>query len=307
MDKITSTTVRDSFNDRNVVLHYARAAHQLGLWASERLLIERWLVDRNASVLEVGCGAGRVTFGLWDLGYQRLTAVDFADELLDQARRLADLRAITAIRFLPADATQLSRCHLLNDKHDGATDAAPAGPCEESTDRPEGRGFAAALFMFNGLMQIPGRQNRRQALREIRAVCRPGAPLLFTTHDRDDDSRHQPLWADEAGRWARGEQDPRLVEFGDRYFENELGGHTFMHLPNRTEVLEDMEAAGWVPRFDAMRRALAPESAAVREFSDECRFWVAQSTAIGAFGFHHSKQKPSDESEGLITDRLAGA
>jgi SAM-dependent methyltransferase len=257
IEKITSATVHDSFNDEAVVMHYARAAHQLGLWASERLLIEQWFPDKTAPQLEVGCGAGRVAFGLWDLGYQNLTAVDFADELLDQARRLAALRAVDAIRFIHADATELNRCHLLNDK-------VPR--------------FAGALFMFNGMMQIPGRENRRQTLREIRAVCRPGARFLFTTHDREDDLHARLCWADEAARWARGGQDPRLIEFGDRWFENDLGGRTFMHLPVRTEVLEDLAATGWLPLFDAMRRTLAPESAAVREFSDECRFWLVQAS-----------------------------
>jgi hypothetical protein len=132
------------------------------------------------------------------------------------------------------------------------------------------------LFLFNGLMQIPGRENRRQALRAVRAVCQPGAHFLFTTHDREDDPRDQPHWAAEGDRWARGAQDTRLVEFGDRYFRNDHGGHTFMHLPTQAEVREDLAATGWVLRFDAMRRTLGPESHAVREFSDECRFWVAE-------------------------------
>ena len=276
LEKITSTTVRDSFNDSNVVTHYTRAAHQLGLWASERVLIERWFPDRSAPLLELGCGAGRVTFGLWDLGYQDLTAVDFAEELLDQARSLAALRATDRIRFLHADATQLNRCHLLNDKGSGPRNGQSADVGGRLCDQPDRKRFAGALFMFNGLMQIPGRENRRQALREIRAACQTGARFLFTTHDRDDDPRERRRWAAEAGRWARGKPDPRLVEFGDRYFANEHGGHTFMHLPIRNEVLEDLAVTGWVVLFDAMRRTVAPESAAVREFSDECRFWLAQ-------------------------------
>jgi SAM-dependent methyltransferase len=261
--KICSETVRADFNDANVVMHYTRAAHQLGLWASERLLIERWLPDRAAPLLEVGCGAGRATLGLWDLGYHCLTAVDFAEELLEQARRLAALRAADAIRFVQADATRLNECNVLSYQPPIATaNTAPAG-------------FLGALFLFNGLMQIPGRESRRQALRAIRVVCRPGAIFIFTTHDRDDEPRDQPHWAAEADRWARGGQDPRLVEFGDRYFHNDHGGHTFMHLPTQAEVREDLAATGWIPRFDAMRRTLAPESRAVREFSDECRFWVA--------------------------------
>ena len=87
--KFRPETVRADFNDLLAVVHYTRAAHELGLWASERVLIERFFPDRNAPLLEAGCGAGRVTLGLWEMGYRRLTAFDFAEELVDQARSLA--------------------------------------------------------------------------------------------------------------------------------------------------------------------------------------------------------------------------
>lgn len=257
VQKITSTTVRADFNDPIAVVHYTRAAHFLGLWKSEQLLIERFFTDKTATLLEAGCGSGRVTLGLRHEGYQNLTAFDFAEELVEQARSLAAERSATAIQFHHADATRLRQtlpktCH--------------------STD--ENARFAGALFMFNGLMQIPGRENRCTALRELHAVCQPGAPLLFTTHDRNVSPTEQALWRLEAARWAEGKQDPRLVEFGDRYFEDETG-RTFMHLPDRAEILEDLAATGWQHTFDALRRELARESKAVTDFSDECRFWSA--------------------------------
>jgi len=279
--KISPETVRADFNDLPAVVHYTRAAHELGLWASERLLIERHFPDRTARLLEAGCGAGRVTLGLWALGYRRLTAFDFADELVDQARSLAAERGADtgpdAITFLHADATRLGECQLLVD-----TTPCPAAG-RAAVVGPEGRGetaggmggwFDGALFMFNGLMQIPGRENRRAALDGLRRACRAGAPLLFTTHDRDHSPAERAMWRLEALRWTRGAQDPRLVEFGDRYFEDQAG-RTFMHLPARAEILADLAATGWRHGFDAMRRELGEESRAVRDFSDECRFWVA--------------------------------
>jgi SAM-dependent methyltransferase len=257
VQKISSETVRADFNDPVAVVHYTRAAHFLGLWKSEQILIERFFTDKNATLIEAGCGSGRVTLGLWHEGYQNLTAFDFAEELVDQARNLAAERSATAITFLHADATCLRKsakpvCHLIDDK--------PV--------------FDGALFMFNGLMQIPGRENRRAALRELQAVCRPGAPLLFTTHDRDSTPTEQVLWRLEAARWAEHKQDPRLLEFGDRYFQDE-NGRTFMHLPNRAEILDDLAATGWQHTFDALRREITRESRAVLDFSDECRFWAA--------------------------------
>lgn len=255
--KITSETVRADFNDIHAVLHYARAAHFLGLWRSETALIERFFPDRTVPLLEAGCGAGRVTLGLWMMGYREIVAFDFAEELVEQARSLADERAAATIAFFHADATRLA-----------------ARP-EIAAYAQRHSGFAGVLFMFNGLMQIPGRENRRVAMRALRALCAEGAPFLFTTHDRDASPMERALWRLEKARWERGEQDPRLVDFGDRYFADETG-RTFMHLPDRQEILEDLAATGWTHEFDAMRRQLATESRAVQDFSDECRFWVAR-------------------------------
>jgi len=65
------------------------------------------------------------------------------------------------------------------------------------------------------------------------------------------------------------------VEFGDRYFEEAGVGRTFMHLPDRAEILEDLASTDWIHAFDALRPELAHEPREVLDFSDECRFWVA--------------------------------
>lgn len=268
-DKITAATVRADFNDPVTVVHYARAAHFLGLWESERILIERFFPDKNARLLEAGCGAGRATLGLWHLGYRDLTAFDFAEELLEQARHLAIEQGATAIRFFHADATRLTSVLTAPTPESASSSSSTQNP------PPVPGAFGGALFLFNGLMQIPGRENRRAALRELHAVCRPGAPLLFTTHDRDVSPTERALWRLEAVRWEQGSRDPRLLEFGDRYFEDETG-RTFMHLPDRDEILADLVSTGWIHAFDALRRQIARESRAVRDFSDECRFWAAR-------------------------------
>ncbi len=249
--KITGDTVRDDFNAINTVLHYTRAAHFIGLWKSELILIREYFTNKEARLLEAGCGAGRVAVGLWHEGYRNITAFDFASELVEQAVNLAQEQGIDGITFFQADATDLSTCHLIGDMS-----------------------FDGALFMFNGLMQIPGRENRRKALRELHRACRPGAPFLFTTHDRDD-PKDVKEWAKEAARWERGEQNPRLLEFGDRYFSDDTG-NTFMHLPDRREVLDDLAATGWTHVHDRTRNELASETPKVRNFSDNCRFWVAR-------------------------------
>lgn len=249
--KISGATVREDFNHIRTVIHYTKAAHTLGLWKSERVLVDRYFTDKSARLLEAGCGAGRVALGLWQLGYHQLTGFDFASELVEQAESLALERAASTIRFLQADATALATCPLLED-----------------------RSFDGALFMFNGLMQIPGREHRRAALAGLAVKCRTGAPFLFTTHDRED-PREARAWAKEAALWARGAQDPRLLEYGDRYFSDD-NGNTFMHLPDRKEIVAELVATGWQLEHTSLRDELASETPMVRNFSDNCRFWVAR-------------------------------
>ena len=245
--------VRECFNGIHSILHYTRAAHFLGLWNSERRVIERFLKDPETDILEAGCGAGRVTLGLWRMGFRRIHAFDFADELLEQARDLAREQGAGSIAFSCADARTVGCSELA---------AAPAG------------GFGAALFMFNGLMQIPGRGNRRAALGRLHALCREGAPLIFTAHDRDVAGDDGSWWRNEAARWATGRQDPALTDFGDRRFRAE-SGEVFIHIPDRRESLDDLAATGGSRVFDAMRSELATEGPSVASFSDNCRFWVA--------------------------------
>ena len=249
--KIDGTTVCADFNAINAVLHYTRAAHFVGLWKSELALIAKYFPDPSVRLLEAGCGAGRVAVGLWHQGYRDITGFDFASELVEQAKNLAQEQGITGLTFHHADATQLAVGSLAD--------------CQP---------FDGVLFLFNGLMQIPGRANRRAALRGLHERCRPGGHFIFTTHDRGD-PKDLREWEKEAARWARGEQNPRLVEFGDRYFTDD-NGNTFMHLPDRQEVLEELAATGWTYLESATRNGLASETPKVRNFSDNCTFWVAR-------------------------------
>jgi SAM-dependent methyltransferase len=288
--KITGDIVRDDFNAINTVLHYTRAAHFIGLWKSELKLIEKYFPDKSAVLLEAGCGAGRVAVGLWHQGYRNITAFDFAQELIEQAENLAQEQGIAGITFLQADATKVGtvasndperkmkteiRTKALEGKRPYLPQFLPPREIPDRTNRAHlaKNSFDGALFMFNGLMQIPGRENRRAALLGLHALCRPGAHFMFTTHDRED-PKDVREWAKEAARWATGEQDPRLLEFGDRYFSDDTG-NTFMHLPDRKEVLDELAAAGWTHIYDSTRNELASETPKVRNFSDNCRFWVA--------------------------------
>lgn len=228
---------------REFVAHYREALYQVGLWRSEEVLFGEYFQEEER-LLDLGCGTGRIAFGLWRNGYRRVEGVDLAGEMIDGAREYGQTHGMP-VRFQVADATAL--------------------PFEAAE-------FDGVIFGFGGLMQIPGRDKRRQALREVLRVLRPGGEFLFTTHDREMEE-YRPFWEQEL---AKGPPPPGL-EIGDIYEEGPHGP-VFVHMPTVAEVEEDLREAGWPDFRTLLRSDVAEEDEAVEELSDPCRFWVARKT-----------------------------
>ena len=243
--KVTLDTVRAFYDDPGVVDHYRRATANIGLWLSEELIFRK-VFKPGERLLELGTGTGRIAVGLAEIGYHHVLGIELSQKMVKEARRIAKVLELPVF-FQQGDATSL---------------------------KFEDELFDGAIFGFNGLMQIPGREARRTALAEIQRVLKPGGALVFTTHDREG-SRHRNYWKAEKGRWERGKQQADLLEFGDRYEETDLG-KLFIHVPAPREVREDLKVTGWKCEWDSLRSSIAQESPETKQFSDDCRFWVAR-------------------------------
>lgn len=98
--------VKNYFENMRVVSDYARAVDSVGLWASEKMLIERY-IPKTAKVLELGCGAGRIAIGMARLGYENIYASDFSTNMVDVAKQLAERDSLN-VEFSVQDATAIS-------------------------------------------------------------------------------------------------------------------------------------------------------------------------------------------------------
>jgi len=237
--------IKTFYRQPKVVEHYASAAINIGLWVAEENIFTR-IFRSNETILELGCGTGRITMGLYELGYNKVLGIDYSREMIMRARQMAKILNYN-ISFQVGDATQLN---FAKNDYDGA------------------------IFGFNGLMQIPSRDNRRLALSEIYRVLKSNGFFVFTTHDREL-KKGSKFWKKEKLRWDHGKQKTDLLEYGDR-FEMTCLGHSFIHVPTRLEVIEDLKSTGFNLETDVLRKDIANESDQVRQFSDECRFWVAR-------------------------------
>ncbi|MCH8474199.1 MAG: class I SAM-dependent methyltransferase [Opitutales bacterium] len=243
--KVDSSAVQSWFADQRALQHYTEAVKNVGLWRSEEKVL-RQIFSPDQTLLDLGTGTGRVAFGLYEIGYDKVMGVDACRPMIQEARHLNKLLEYR-VSFRVEDAGKLS--------------------FEENL-------FDGVIFAFNGLMQIPGKAERSQAVKEVFRVLRPGGHFVFTTHDRDH-WRLREFFANQARVWSENKQDPRLREFGDNLFDSREGT-IFMHLPDRDEVCSLLDENGFLLLFDAMREEIANEPSEVRNFADECRFWIAR-------------------------------
>jgi ubiquinone/menaquinone biosynthesis C-methylase UbiE len=246
--KVSADDVLDYYANAAVLDHYEEAATEVGLWESEKIVFTRNFSDPTKSILELGCGCGRIALGLVNLGYSDVRATDFSRAMVRRARVLAQKKEVS-LNLAVADA----RC------------------LPHETESVHG-----VIFGFNGLMQIPGHSNRKLALGEISRVLLPGGCFIFTTHDRSM-QKWKKFWTTERKLWRKNQQGEQLLELGDRYEETPRG-MLYLHVPEILEVKEDLIASGFQLEWEKMRSSIVEEPERVKKYSDDCRFWVARKT-----------------------------
>jgi len=134
------------YSSPEVLVEYDR----VGFCPEEERLVTRYFSNKNAKILDIGCGLGRTTQPLSDMGFE-VIGIDVSEAMVNKART-----KFPTIDFRIGDACDLQ----FGDE-----------------------AFEYALFSFNGIDHIHPERRRIQALREIHRVLKPGGLFLFSSHN----------------------------------------------------------------------------------------------------------------------------
>ena len=234
---------RKSYNSKTPVATYTRRV-AYGLWESEKLIFSKY-INKTDAILDVGCGAGRTTFALKNMGFDNIAGLDVSNKLIAFAKKHARKNKIN-IPFVCADAQHT-----------------PFG--EEN--------FDACIFSYNGLMCVPNSEIRYNIMKEVHRVLKPNGIFIFTTHDRDD-KRYRDFWDEEKIRWLTDRQDPRLFEYGDRIYSGDEEGEGFIHIPSQSEIIEMIEENGFKLVYKENSDKIAKQTE--NKYFSDVLFWVIQ-------------------------------
>lgn len=206
--------VRRTYEDPRVVARYT----EVGLWPAEELLVLEHVAD-GARLLDLGCGAGRTSVALAELGLE-VVGVDLSEAMIETARDQAELAEVT-VTFEVMDAARLS----FPDAH-----------------------FDAALFSYNGIELIPGLAEKEQVLRQVHRVLRPGGVFLFTTHSLFAVNRYAPYRLLGFLRFCGGRLFGLPVkeqELGERFIDDEDEEVRYLQVLPPSRYLSLLERTGF--------------------------------------------------------------
>lgn len=144
VEMYTTGPVHNSYND----------AEAQKLFYFERILVETHCLNKDAEILNLGCGAGRETFALYLMGYRHVTGVDCTLALLETARNRVKTSGFN-IQFTLAFAHNL--------------------PFPDST-------FDVVTMFYNIYGHITPHSERLRSLAEVRRVLKPGGLVLMSAN-----------------------------------------------------------------------------------------------------------------------------
>ncbi len=211
---------REKYMQPEEVVVFTRHVEQ-GLHSYEKKITAEYL-PAGGRVLDVGCGAGREAFALYEMGCRDITALDLSPAMIDAARCENKKRGYQ-IDFQEADICKYS---------------------ENCTIR-----YDMVLMLTQLICHIPGRAARIKLLTSLGRLLTDNGVIIFSTHNRHEGDRYRFHWG-LLGYFMKVGRALRLtrMELGDilatQVSEADSAKKAFLHIFTIEEVMAEVEASG---------------------------------------------------------------
>lgn len=208
--KIDLNDVKNTYSNKKVVESYLMKQEKMGLSKPEKTLIDKYF-NEDQRVLDIGCGTGRICFGLSKMGFNSIVGIDLSDEMIKQAKAVKGEQE--HITFKVQNILTLEKC-------------------EEKYD---------VITAIHAITPIPGKTHRLEALNQLRSCLNVEGILIIAAFLQESNPSY---WTIEESIWAENKQDKRLSDYGD-ILVNKHGLEVFIHIPERAAFESMIEDAGF--------------------------------------------------------------
>ena len=235
------------YEKTSIVKYYKYLSEKMGLWNSEAYIFNNY-ISKDSKILDLGCGIGRTTFGLYNIGFKKIIGLDISQKMIDICKEKCKSRKIKDLEFICGDAEKLNF---------------------------ESNIFDCVFFSFCGLMTINKEQKRIRVFQETNRVLKNKGLFIFTTYDREKNVEYLDYWKKEKIKWDNNKNNKKYEKFGDRICNNSLNGK-FIHVPIYKEVEKICNNSNYKIIWSGLRSQICNEPQHVIELSDDCIFYIAQ-------------------------------